>query len=183
MSIAEFIGRRVSPMPINEISAEDAESEVTSKRSSDLVDELYDFGREMVREVLSRTAHLDAKATTLLGWAFGAVAFILLGLDWQKATDRLELLGGIAALCATLASIQAAMALRVSRWQIPSEADWFKFELFSSPDRLRIYHLVSMLEMHQHHNRQNMVKGEQILRSQWLLVGATVLLGIVVVLR
>src|SRR5687768_4379394 len=86
-----FIRRLFLTVRVYEVSSDDAEAQVMAAVSNQgLLDELYEFGGLMVDEVFSRTAQLDAKATSLLGWAIAALAFLLIGVDRSKTTDTVD---------------------------------------------------------------------------------------------
>jgi hypothetical protein len=167
-----------------EVSPDEAETLMAAENSPALQDELYAFGDLLVNEVLSRSAQLDAKATSLLGWSAAAMAAILVyARGWGQAEWPVRVLIGGSVLLALSACVQAGRALRLLQWEIPSEADWFKFKLFADPFRLQRYHLFSMLETHQHHDRQNARKAVHVEQSQWLLIAATVLVAILIIVQ
>jgi hypothetical protein len=167
---------------LHEVSSDEAEMLVLQASSKELVDELYGFGSFLLNEAMSRTAQLDVKAIRLLIWAAAAVAFLLVGPDEIVHTHSIVMgaLTGVALLLAVVASVHAALALHVQNWEMPSERDWFRGELFADPIRLRVYHLLGFLETHRNHNRRNIVKGERVRRSQWSLVGTTAIIVVVI---
>lgn len=185
MWLSDFIRRNSLTFVLREVSPDDAERWVMQVATRELVDELYGFGARVVDEAVSTTEKLDAKATSLLGWTVAGLAFLLVASrDSIRSGDGfLSALTAVAVLLAVSASFQAAFALRVRDWEVPSEVDWFQAELFSEPVKLRVFYIMSMLETHQNHNRQNKLKGEHVRRSQWLLIGATVLIGVLIVLK
>jgi hypothetical protein len=183
MGIRALIARQRITVRLQEVSSDDAEEHIMAACSDELVDELYEFGGRLMDEALDRTAQLDGKATTLLGWGSASVAFLLVGIDRTQTPDAIDALIAVAVILALSGSIYAGLALRIIDWEFPSEKDWFKFKLFSDPQKLRIYHLLGMLETHQFHNRQNRLKGERVRRAQWFVICATVLVGAIVLLR
>lgn len=184
MSITEWLRRYSWTANLNEVKPDDAETLVMGKLSKELVDELQGFGVLLVNEAISRTAQLDSKATNVLGWTSTALAFLLIGSQsFQPASIATGALIGAAVLLAITATIQAGLALFIREWSMPSEADWFRGDLFADPMKLRIYHVLGLLETHQNHNRQNIVKGDYVRRSQLFLTGTTIIIGMLVILR
>jgi len=118
--------------------------------SEGTVEELYRFGLALFSEGLHRSSELDRKLTTVLGWAGATLAFLL--LNHSKA-QQFGAPGKVALLIATLAAfaalLLAAFALKTRLWPAPSEKDWFKAELWDDPSRMKRYHVISLLLVHQ----------------------------------
>ncbi len=183
MALTSFMQKLRSKIQLNEISADDAEALLTLQPSKELLDETYSFGERMVDEVLDRTAQIDAKATSLLGWSAGVLAFLTFDSRGSWESWLVGFVTATALVLSMIAAMRAGLALKVDDWSISSERDWFRGELFADPTKLRVYHVLGMLETHQRHNRQNMIKGEHARVSQLCLLLAVICLGVLVVVR
>jgi hypothetical protein len=139
---------------IHPVNIGDTEFQLFSPDTPDeVVDELYKLGGILFSECLGRGADIDRKLTSMLGWSIAALASLLLK---QSKSDHPvgtleQLVLGIAAAAAFLALLIAALALKTTIWPAPSERDWFKEGLLRDVQRLKRYHVISLLVTHQEH--------------------------------
>ena len=111
------------------------------------VDELYEFGKIMFSESQTRSSQLDSKLVTMLGWSGATLTFLLLNHAAHDGSWKEYLVW--AAATAAIVAVGIAAALRTRMWAAPSEADWFKQGLMDQPEKLRRYHVISLLLAHQ----------------------------------
>lgn len=156
------------------VSIKDKQEQIVSL-GSDTVDELYEFGTLLLAEVQGRSAALDSKLTSILGWSSALLGFLLVGAPGGFLGDLLLL---VAAGLALGAVISSSAGLRIVIWMTPSEQDWFRDGLMDSPERLRSYHVISMLNSHQDHEREMGKKAAHLVRSEKLLVATAVLIAV-----
>ena len=168
--------RAPNPSFLNEAEAQSFLRQVRSADDCDAtLAALERFADLMLQEVQSRSAVLDTKALSILGWTSAASALFLSRApslasfnSWQVG---LLAIGGIAAV---LAAVFGFMAIRIRKFPWPSQADWFCASELLAPRRLRSYHLLSALEIHTAHARENLRKAYFVHLSQWGL-GLTVI--------
>lgn len=123
--------------------------------TDDVVDQFYKFGTILFSECLSRAADVDRKLTSMLGWSIAALASILLKQSKPEQlgmTDHIVIV--IAAAAAFLSLVLAALGLKTTVWPAPSEEDWFRNGLWGDVQKLKRYHVISMLLTHQEHVRR-----------------------------
>jgi len=132
---------------IHPIDIESIEVQLHSpKTPDDVVDEFYKFGSILFSECLQRGSELDRKLTSMLGWSIAALASILLK---HSKSEQLGALQGIflviGAAAAVLSTLLAAFALKTTVWPAPSEEDWFREGLWEDVQKLKRYHVTSLL--------------------------------------
>jgi hypothetical protein len=163
-------------MTIHEVSVDEVEMSLLRASSPELLEELSKFGALLLNEVSARTTSIDSKASSIVGWT----PVVLTGLLAVNAiTPQVSGFAiGVSVALVGGAFWFAFSALRVREWEWPSTDDWFRNELLSDPTRLRIFHLLGMLETHQKHHRFNLKKGDYLRTSQWMLFGAVIAIAI-----
>ena len=158
------------------VSIEDIEKQVLSLCDG-TVTELYDFGVLMVTEVERRALGIDSKLTSILGWSSAVLGFLLLGTSPGGSFGSSLLL--LVSIALTLgAVISSFLGLRTILWITPSEKDWFRDELLENAGRLRRYHIVSMLNTHQDHEKEIEKKASRLALAERLLAVAASLIAI-----
>jgi len=86
-------------------------------QSPEVTEQLFRFGQIILQETVGRGRDIDAKATTTLGYATAALAFLLVGSGPALMLGRGRyglVIPGVLLLAAT---IEAYKAARVRRWQ------------------------------------------------------------------
>jgi hypothetical protein len=119
--------------------------------ASDLVEEYYRFGALVLSEVQNMASQIDGKLTTVLGLASGILISLLFGTTLNSFAP-IKTPISVAASFALIALVLSAFGLMSRMWRLPSARDWFK-EGLSDSDRLRKYHIVSLLAAQQQHVR------------------------------
>lgn len=151
------------------------------------LDELIIFGQVLLNEVQQRSSQLDSKLTTMLGLAGGMLAFLLVGNElWSKTEAWLKFFQSLLAFATVLGLFSIVfcyLGLRLRQWDFPSRNDWVKGELVADPDKLKRYHLISMLETHAAHSNINVSKADSARVAERLLVSAALTVGITLLLR
>jgi hypothetical protein len=178
--------RNFAPLPLS-LQQHPADIEVVKKSlrehsTAELADQLSRFGDLMINEVLFRSGAIEAKAQSALGWALAILAFLLIGSDIKENPGLLRAIPlTLCALSALWSTWWSYDALRLRKWTWPSQVDWFQHDLFGDIDRLRRYHLLSLLENHQWHNTENAKKAKALERAQYGLFAAAILLAFVTI--
>jgi hypothetical protein len=173
---------------IKTVDPKEIEGLLMADQYRDLTEELFSFGQLLLDEIQQRTAQLDTKLISLLGWTAAILAFLLVGdTTWLESAYKTGLATTIMMLLATLSSLGAVacsfLGVKTTVWQFPSERDWFQTSLFDDPLKMKKYHLMAMLETHQAHSRANERKGERAHQAEWLLAASAVLVGMTTLVK
>jgi len=167
---------------VKTVNPKEIERLLLANEYQELTEELFSFGQLLLDEIQQRTAQLDTKLISLLGWTAAILAFLLVGdASWLESAYKTGLVTTIFMLLATLSSLGAVicsfLGVKTTVWQFPSERDWFQTSLFDDVLAMKKYHLISMLETHQAHSRVNARKGQRAHEAEWLLAVSAVLVG------
>lgn len=139
------------------------------------VDQLFQFGAFMMREVQQRSSQLEAKAANAITWGVALAATAAFDLKEISIWDAVKV---VALLAGLVGIILAIISARLQVWASPSEADWFKVQIVNDEDLLRRYHVESLHHTHQNQNRLNNIKAARLGWSQrWLLTGCLLMLA------
>lgn len=168
---------------IKTVDPKEIERLLMANTYQELAEELFSFGQMLLDEVQQRTAQLDTKLISLLGWTAAILAFLLVGDgSWLESTQKIGLASSITMILATLSSLGAVvcsfLGVKTQVFQFSSEKDWFKTSLFDDVLKMKKYHLVSMLETHQAHSQLNQRKGRRAHQAEWLLAASATLVGV-----
>lgn len=165
----------------HELPEEEVDDLLTQCTSPEAIDELYKFGRELLAENETRTAALDTKATTVVGFGGAILAFLILQTPQWAASTTWELFGiSAAAICAAVACVYSFSALRGARdWAAVSERNWFpKQEVLKGPDDLKRAWIRVLHTIRQVNHRITNEKADKVIKAQLLLASAAVILGV-----
>lgn len=129
-------------MGANDLSKTEVSTLVYSYKEDDgVTDELYRFGTMMLSEVQDRSARLDSKAGTILGWGTGILAFLFVEISKTPEAIKLYFTFG-SGLSALLAVIFAFLGLRTrGSWKSASDRAWIKETALCDADELKRYHI------------------------------------------
>lgn len=151
------------------------------KVTDGIVEELYRFGEMLNSECIQRSAQIDSKLTTMMGWSLAALAALL--FKYSQARHAGVLIAAVilmAALSAFLGMLIGSFALKTTTWPTPSEQDWFREEIMQNLTSLRRYHVMSLLVFHQEQSRRIATKAGLLRWVEILLLASA--LGIIVLL-
>ena len=172
---------------IKTVDPEEIKRLLEGTQNQELVDELFEFGQLLLDEVQQRTAQLDTKLISLLGWTAAILAFLLVGdASWLEsayrspATAILMLLATFCSICAVVCSF---LGVKTAVFRSPSESDWFQTDLFDNVLDLKKQHLRSMLDAHQSSNQINAQKGNRAREAQWFLAASALLVGVITLVK
>ncbi len=155
---------------VSRVDIEDIELQLASDIPAETIEELYRFGEIMVSEVQRRCGSLDQKLTSMLGWSAAVLALLLTnGGELSKLNGAWRAVLFIATLIALGAMFSAAWGIKSKIGPTPSEQDWFMGEL-EAPDRMKKYHIISMLNIHQSQSQANLQKAASLHHSEILLI-------------
>lgn len=147
-----------------------------------MLDELYRFGQILFSEMLSRGSEIDRKLTNMLGWSTATLAFLMFHDRIGAVGTTLRLLEAGAIVCAFISVLLCAWTLKTKMWPAPSEMDWFKPEILDAVV-LKKYHIVSLLNTHQHHAKLTATKAAKLRYVEWLLLAASSVIAVLGISR
>jgi|GEM_PF-6554771 len=180
-------GLKAALLPLRQQhGVEDDEFWKAARQGADsaVFDALKDFGALMVAETQARTAVIDSKATSLLGWHAAASGFFLTLLVRFEPSSMLRWFIVIGAVVSAAGTIYAYAALRVRGVMIPSEQEWLEPELTAARNvfEIRRRHLLLMLRWHRSDCDVNAKKAHWAKVAQACLVVVGILLAAAVLL-
>jgi hypothetical protein len=168
---------------IHSIDVEEIELKVHSPTTpDDVVDELYRFGAILFSECLQRGSELDRKLTSMLGWSIAALASILLQHSRSAPLGTLqETALAIGTAAAFFSTLLAGLALKTTVWPAPSDADWFREGLWEDVQKLKRYHVISLLVTRQEHVKRIARKAHLLGHVELLLSLAALSISILLI--
>ncbi len=151
-----------SPQVLRFVDIDSIENRLAKAETPDAtVEEFYRFGTLLLSEIQQRGSEMDRKLTNALGWSIATLAFLLLNkLRFAQVGSYARSAVIIAAVLSFGCATVAALAVKTRMWRSPSEADWFKNELWDDPSTMKRYHVVSILATHQAQARNIKIKAE-----------------------
>jgi hypothetical protein len=143
--------------------------------------QLYDFGKELVRDALDLVNWLDTKAGVFAGVAGGMIVVVISTFSsWKDLikdfpSGSICLFFGLISLL--LAAWSAIRALRIQTFQGLDEKNlWFAKEFLQHPDQLQRYYLIGMYRLVVSHDSINKRKALMLVRAErFVVAGATLL--------
>lgn len=146
------------------------------------IEELYRFGQLLFTELQQRSSETDKKPTSVFGWSVATLGFLLISKNRFAGREYEALAANAASVFSFLSAALSAFAIKTRMWRAPSENDWFQKDLWTHADRLKRYHLVSLLETHQAQIQGVQRKAELLGFSEiFLAITALVILGLLLV--
>jgi lysylphosphatidylglycerol synthetase-like protein (DUF2156 family) len=140
----------------------------------EVIKEIYAFGGFLIAEGIGRTAHLESKATIVVGYSGAILAFLLVRLPASAQS-----LSNWAALPAVLALLLGFATVRIHGTKWFGDDIWIPQQLASAhPDeQLRLHYFEAIFEINQEIKSTNQVKGNLLFFAQWLLLIAVLIIG------
>ena len=154
---------------------------LTEYEDPEVTIELYDFGKDLVRDALDSFNWLDTKAGAFASIA-GAMIVVVISTfsSWKDLVNDWPL-GSVCLffglIILLVAAWSAIMAVRIQTVQGLDEKNlWFANEYFQYPDQLRRYYLIGMYRLVVSYRTKNKQKAESLVRTErFVVVGATLL--------
>ncbi len=134
--------------------------------------ELDRFGMMLLHECLDRAKHVDAKATTLAGYAGVMLTIMVTGLSSRLETVASPVLVALMVgwICVVVAAGLAVSVLSLRKHEWFSDEDWLAPTAITDPVRLRQAHLVALHSYKNQHEDVNAHKS-QLLRWAFRMLG------------
>lgn len=169
---------------VAQIDVDDVLAFLNADPPSEVVDQLYDFGKLLLDQIRGLRNSYESKLSSCLGWGTATLAILLSGLAKWLSQDVAGILASAGALFAFLSVAVAIVGLKsFGGWKWPSEKDWFQPEYLRWAAHLKRHHLVSMLEAHQSYSLRTQRKGYALMIAEYLLAASALCLGVAVVIH
>lgn len=160
---------------------------VSDYESTAITERLDDLGRVMLAANRERARDLERKATLIVAYCLGVLAFLVSREPVQSVVVQPWPPFGLraASVCAALSLIFAFMALRVRSYPWLSDQQWFEHEqdAMDDADTLRRCHVLALHGVNSRLRAFNDEKADHVVVAQALLVGAGLFLAAWVFVR
>lgn len=116
---------------------------LASYKCAKVTDEIYDFGKMLIDEVIDRAKTLDTKATAIAAYSIALITF-LASQHFANTTAhswRDYAMAGSGAI-AMISAVVAISALWLKRFAWFSPDEWIKADCLDDAERLRRYHII-----------------------------------------
>jgi len=148
------------------------------EESSDVINELYNFGKIMSNEVIDRIRAVESKAVSFAAYGAAIATFLVSSVSiWLKLGNQwspwISVFAGFCGLMCTYFSLRV-LALREYEWI--SEDEWLKTECLSRLDTLKQYRILTMWGVIHDHGRIQSEKARELQRAQVWLTGSVIYL-------
>jgi len=148
----------------------------------EIVDELYDFGRDLVKENADRVKAIESKATSFAAYGTALVTLLVSSsASWSKLGNAWSLwIALCAGICGLMCACFSIRALTLRKLEVVSENEWLKAEcLYESVAFLKKYRILTLWGAVDSYIETQGLKAKELRRGQeWLTasVGYLVLL-------
>ena len=170
----------LKPQLIHPVDIEAIEVQIYSPTTpNETVEEFYRFGQMLFSESLQRASEVDRKLTNMLGWSIAALASLLLKYSHTPQlgiAERIFLLVAVASAFAAI--VLGSVAFRTRMWPAPSDQDWFREGLWEDAQKLKRYHVISLLLTRQAHVGRVTRKAKYLRGVECLLLIASLLIAL-----
>jgi hypothetical protein len=148
-----------------------------------VTDELYEFGKMLVAEMIDRNKVLDGKAAAMLAYSIGVITLLSSTFGvWAHRVPTLFLpLPAFAGVVSLVAACFAVYGLTLKRFEGISQNDWLQAECLGDRERLRRFHVINMWAVVNSHEAVTEDKANAIGRAQvfLFLAGAVLFVSLV----
>ena len=163
--------------PNTKLSDAEVKARLASYKSSEVTDELYDFGKMMIDEAIDRFKSLDTKATAIAAYSIGLITILVSTQTvWARAHSWAVYAPPVGGLIALGAASFAISALWLRRFEWFSQDEWMKADCLSSSERLRRYHVLAMAGAQRSYQTRCRSKASRIAIAQGLLLASAIVL-------
>lgn len=146
--------------------------------NSQVIDELYSFGKTLESEVLDRIRSLESKGTSFAAYGAAIVTFLVSSASlWSKVGNRyspwIAVCAGISGLMCTYYALRVLL-LRQYEWT--SEDEWLKAECLADIATLKRYRILTTWGVIHSHGTIHKEKTKDLQQAQIWLAGAVIFL-------
>ena len=145
-----------------------------------VTDELYDFGKMLMAEMIDRNKGLETKAASMAAYSIGIITLLAstFGIWSHKVHSILVPLPVFAGVLAFIATCFAIRALKLQTFEAITQSDWIKADCLDDREKLRRLHIINMWGVIDSHETVTERKARAIGRAQWALFFASAALVI-----
>jgi len=144
----------------------------------EIVNELYDLGQMLAKEVIDRIRSIESKAVSFA--AYGAAIVTLLissAAIWLKLGNQWSPWVSLCAgFCGFMCTCFALRVLALRKYEWISEDEWLKIESPPELNRLKQYHILTTWGTIHSHGKIHREKARELQRAQIWLAGSVVYL-------
>jgi hypothetical protein len=170
--VAPFTWNRYPGQPrrFATLTADELTERLRKADDPELLPDMLAFGDRMLDEQVGRTASIESKATTILGYSTALFGFLLFALGGKEITPLDRALVSVAALLAFGATVSAYLALRVRDWEWFTAHTWIPdANLLAGLEHLRRHYIQWTYRVLRSAEGENRVKARAVSCGQNLL--------------
>jgi len=158
---------------MRKLNEEDVRKRLESCTDTGVTDELYDFGKTLVSEIVERHNRLEGKAATIAAYSIGIIT--LLASTYANWINRGISLGVlITVLAALTAVVFCVLSLKLERFDGISQTEWFQKDVLDDRETLRRFHVLTMWGVFASHEVVTEKKASWIAKAQFALLIAAI---------
>jgi len=143
-----------------------------NEKSSEITRDLYDFGRDLLKESLERVRSAEHKATFFAGYGTAIVTLLASSVSkWASLGNHHTLWIAVAACgCAFLCTWFSINVLRLKEVEFISDDEWLSAECLKEPDKLLRYRILTLWGAIHSRNESQKDKAKQLRRAELSLI-------------
>jgi hypothetical protein len=166
-----FYHRRLSAM--RKLKEEEVRNRLEGYSNNGVTDELYDFGKTLVADIVERHNRLETKAATMAAYSIGVITLLASTFaNWVNRGISVGVL--ITVVAAFTAIVFSVLSLKLERFEGISQTDWFQNTAFDDRETLRKFHVLTMWGVFASHEAVNERKASRIAVAQVALFVAAI---------
>lgn len=158
---------------MRKLKAEEVKERLECYESAGVTDELYDFGKMLVSDIVERHNRLEGKATTTAAYSIGVIT--LLASTYANWINRGISYGVLVAVAAAFAAtVFSVWSLKLEQFDGISQTEWFERSCLDDREALRKFHVFTMWGVFASHESVSDKKASRIRIAQGLLLVAAI---------
>jgi hypothetical protein len=166
-------------MPNTRLSEDEVrERLILCENNPDVVNELYDFGKNLGSEVNERIRAVESKAVSFAAYGAAIVTLLVSSISvWSKVGNQWSpWISACAGICGLLCTYFAVRVLTLREYEWTSEDEWLKLECLSNIETLKRYRILTMWGTIHSHGKAQSKKARELQRAEVWLTGSVVYL-------
>jgi hypothetical protein len=162
---------------MRKLKEDEVKKRLESCTSSGVVDELYDFGKTLVSDIVERHNRLEGKAATIAAYSIGVITLLASTYgNWINRGISFGVL--VTVLAAFTAIVFCVLSLKLERFDGISQSDWIQCDVLDDREMLRKFHVLNMWGVFASHEAITEKKASWIAKAQLaLFIAAISLVG------
>jgi hypothetical protein len=165
-------------MSISTLSEEEVRERLKLCEDPEIVNEIYNFGQTLEKEVIDQIRTLESKATSFAAYGAAIVTLLVSSSSiWSGLGNRWSAwIAVFASVCGLMCTYFSVRAMSLKAFECISEDEWLKRECLSKIEMLKRYRILTIWGTIASHSRVQEDKAKQLQRAQVWLIGAVVYL-------